>query len=211
MVLVNTIWFKGDWVTPFRPRSQRVPFTRLDGSTRQAALMTGGRAARALRTASYDAVQIPYVGGASMVVIAPKPGEFASVERDFGAEMSALDRASQSIQYEVSMPKFDFASQFSLNDALSAMGMSDAFVPTRADLSGIGGRPGDLYLKAVVHQATITVDEKGTEAAAATGGVAEALSLPPTITIDHPFLFAIRDDKTGAILFAGRVLDPTRG
>ena len=210
MVLVNAITFKGDWVTPFDPNSQPASFTRLDGSTVQAPLMTNGEASCALRATNYDAVEIPYIGGASMIVIAPNAGEFATVEHQFGTAMfSALDRAPQSIHYAVSMPKFNFASQFSLNGTLAAMGVSDAFNANRADLSGIGGKPGDLYVKDVVHQATIKVDEKGTEAAAATGDVVELSDLPPTITIDHPFLFAIRDDKTGAILFTGRVLDPT--
>ncbi|HEY3832188.1 MAG TPA: serpin family protein [Acidimicrobiia bacterium] len=210
MVLVNAIWFKGDWVTPFAPRSSNAPFARLDGSTVSVPWMTGGQASRALRAPYFDAVEIPYVGGASMVVIAPKQARFGKVEGAFDYAVAQLDAAPQKLSYEVSMPKFDFSSQFSLDDTLSAMGMRDVFDPERADLSGIGGDPGDLFVSDVVHKATIKVDEKGTEAAAATGIAVETMSLPPTIEIDRPFLFAIRDDKTGAILFTGRVLDPTQ-
>jgi serpin B len=210
MVLVNAIWFKGDWVTPFQyqdtiPRS----FTRLDGTTVQVSMMGEGHTSRSFASADYDAVEMPYTGGASMVIIEPAAGEFAAIEQHFGAAMlAAFERAPQPIQYEVSMPKFSFASQFSLKDTLSAMGMRDVF-DGRADLSGIDGTR-NLYVSAVVHQATITVDEQGTEAAAATGSVAEVMEGHPSITIDHPFLFAIRDDATGAILFAGRVLDPSQ-
>ncbi len=209
MVLVNAIWFKADWVTPFFPRSDPAPFTRLDGSTVQADTMHGGHPSRAVTTGTFDAVELPYVGGASMVVIAPHAGDFADVEAHFADAIQTLDHAVPNHFDEVTMPKFDFSSQFSLADELTALGVRDVFDPMRADLSGMGGAPHDLYLKAVVHQATIIVDEKGTEAAAATGAIAEAMSAPPTIMIDHPFLFVIRDDKTGAVLFAGRVLDPT--
>ncbi|HEY1738804.1 MAG TPA: serpin family protein, partial [Acidimicrobiia bacterium] len=218
MVLVNAIWFKGDWVTPFDPGSQKGSFTRLDGSSVQVPMMTDGTASRGLLHTNasnaaqaprdYQAVELPYVGGASMVVIEPDPGKFAAVEKQFGpAMLGAFDRESQPVGYGVSMPKFSFSSQFTLNDTLSAMGMSDAF-DDRANFSGISNA--GLYVSAVVHQATITVDEKGTEAAAATGVVLIPMSAHLGLAVNHPFLFAIRDDKTGAILFTGRVLDPTQ-
>jgi serpin B len=102
---------------------------------------------------------------------------------------------------------------FSLADALRAMGLTDAFDPQRADFSGMDGETHWLYLSAVLHQAYVEVNEKGTEAAAATGVVVMARSArieepPREFRADHPFLFLIRDSATGSILFAGRVMKP---
>ena len=123
-----------------------------------------------------------------------------------------LDAATESLQrylVELSMPKLEFESDFSLSETLKTMGMPLAF--GAADFSGMNASgQSDLFIKEVVHKANITVDERGTEAAAATGVVMES-SLPPgpvRLTIDRPFIFVIQDSKTGAILFAGRVLNP---
>ncbi len=98
-----------------------------------------------------------------------------------------------------------------MKDVLSRMGMPVAF-SDRADLSGIGGEPGDLFIKDVIHKAYVNVDEEGTEAAAATGVVVEAKALivAPEFRADHPFLFLIRDTRNGSVLFLGRLADPTK-
>ena len=102
------------------------------------------------------------------------------------------------------MPRFKFDTGVALKDTLAAMGMPEAFSPGGADFSGInGGR--DLSVQAVIHKAIIAVDEKGTTAAAATGVVVGTTSVPPQLRADRPFLFFIRHDPTGAILFQGRV------
>ena len=106
------------------------------------------------------------------------------------------------------MPKFKVESEFSLKKELSAMGMPDAF--NNADFSGMDGRT-DLEIADVVHKSYVSVDEAGTEAAAATGVIMRLTAMPAEpvkVTIDHPFIFLIRDIKTGAILFVGRILDP---
>ena len=108
------------------------------------------------------------------------------------------------------MPKFKFESEFGLADPLAALGMTDAFDPDKADFSGMTERK-DLYVSSVIHKAFVAVDEKGTEAAAATAvivGVTSAQQPDVTLTIDRPFLFIIRDLPTGQILFIGRVLNP---
>ena len=192
IVLVNAITFKGDWVTPFSASPLTAAFTRLDGSTESIPMMQDGTASHALLHASFpnapkddhdfEAVELPYVGGASMVIIEPDPGKFVAVEREFGPGLiDDVERASNLVDYEVSMPKFDFSSQFSLNDTLSAMGMPDVFKANTADLSGIDGTM-NLYVSAVEHQASIKVDEKGTEAVAATGIVGGVTDAPP---VDH--------------------------
>jgi serpin B len=107
------------------------------------------------------------------------------------------------------VPKFEFDSGFSLKDALMAMGMPAAF-SAEADFSGMTGDRA-LSIAEVIHKAFVSVDEEGTEAAAATAVVmveSEMPGQPVEVTIDHPFMFLIRDIETGAILFVGRVVDP---
>jgi serpin B len=108
------------------------------------------------------------------------------------------------------MPKFEYQSEFGLKESLGQMGMSDAFDPGRADFSGIDGGYGGLFITEIRHKTFISVDEEGTEAAAATGVVVGTVSAFPTkeIVINRPFIYLIRDVETGAILFIGRVLNP---
>jgi serpin B len=109
------------------------------------------------------------------------------------------------------MPKFTFRTQSALRPALSALGMPTAFSPDQADFSGMA-KADKLRIADVLHEAFIAVDEDGTEAAAATAVIFEATSAPSKtidLVIDRPFFFAIRDDATGAILFFGRVVDPS--
>jgi serpin B len=107
------------------------------------------------------------------------------------------------------MPRFKFSLSTSLNDTLTVLGMPNAFDPTLADFSGIDGAK-DLFVQAVIHQADIAVDEKGTTAAAATGiGVGTAAASLNNLTVDRPFVFFIVHQPTGALLFAGRVVDPS--
>jgi len=108
------------------------------------------------------------------------------------------------------MPKFEFDSEFRLNDTLAEMGMPIAFSPGDADFSGMTGNR-ELFISDVIHKAFVSVDEAGTEAAAATAVIMmrAAVSKPPVeVTIDRPFIFLIRDIETGAILFVGRVMNP---
>ena len=103
------------------------------------------------------------------------------------------------------MPRFTYESSFKLKDTLSDMGMPIAFIPVLADLSGMDGTP-FLYISEVLHKAFVSVDEAGTEAAAATAVIVPAWGLPIEVKINRPFIFVIRDIPTGCILFAGRVL-----
>jgi serpin B len=108
------------------------------------------------------------------------------------------------------MPKFNFDSDFGLKEALSDLGMPVAFDPNNADFSGMDGSH-NLFISDVIHKAYVSVDENGTEAAAATGVIVGTTAMPIDIvdlTIDHPFIFFIRDIQTGAILFIGRVMNP---
>ena len=115
---------------------------------------------------------------------------------------------------DLTLPRFSIESRFDLKQVLGALGMPLAFDPIRADFTGIATLPFGLFIKAVIHQANIDVDEKGTEAAAATavlgatGGPGDT-SKPVIIRADRPFLFVLTDVPTGAVLFIGRVADPS--
>ena len=157
-----------------------------------------------------QAVDIPYAGeDLSMLVIMPDPGTLDVFLASLTPTLLADITNHLTIKrIDFSMPKFTFTRESSLGPILQSFGMTDAFDPNRADLSGIDGRR-DLFVEAVFHQAFIGVDEEGTEAAAATAINIGTTSVPSpdlTLTIDHPFLFLIRDRQTGLILFMGKVV-----
>ncbi len=213
LVLANAIYFKAGWLFPFDAAGTKDgPFHRLRGSDVQVPMMSLDQEMRYAEIDGAQAVELPYAGGqASMLVIVPDQGNFASFEA--GLSAAALDSTVHLLepaQVQLSLPKFDFGSEFSLSGALQAMGMPLAF-SGQADFSGMNAHgERDLYIKDVVHKANITVDEQGTEAAAATAVVmaSSAPSKQVALKIDRPFIFLIRDDVTGLILFAGRVLNP---
>jgi serpin B len=142
----------------------------------------------------------------------PDAGTFDAFEASLTfAALEAILTPTTTTFYELSMPRFNIDSSIALEGALGALGVTDAFQQGVADFSGIDGRH-DLFVSAAVHHAMIAVDEQGTEAAAATGiGVmAEGGPLATPLVVDRPFIYAIRDDATGTILFLGRVLDPSQ-
>lgn len=146
----------------------------------------------------------------SMLVILPDAAQFGAFEASLSAErVQGIVDALQPADIDLTLPKFEYDAGLDLTETLADMGMPAAF-GAEADFSGMTGDR-SLYISDVVHKAFITVDEEGTEAAAATAvAMAEsAMALNPTLTVDHPFIFLIRDDETGTILFLGRVLDPS--
>jgi serpin B len=161
----------------------------------------------------YKAVELPYEGqDTSMLIILPALENFNEFEMTLNAErVSEIVENLVSTEVSLKMPKFEFEKSLALGQMLQEMGMSAAFDPYRADFSGINDDR-DLYITNVLHKAFISVNENGTEAAAATAVIIGTTALPPPsieISIDHPFIFMIRHNSTGAILFLGRVLDPT--
>jgi serpin B len=216
LVLANAIYFKADWIQPFAKEStQDAPFTLLDGSQVQVSMMAHAKP-RSLNYASgegFQAVELPYVGDQiSMVVLVPDKGRFADFEAGLdGAFLGAILSSLEPRTVDLRLPKFNFESEYDLRDTLSAMGMPDAFDADLADLSGMDGTQ-LLYIGNVFHKAFVAVDEKGTEAAAATAVVVQlesAIMQDIVLTVDRPFIFLIQDKPSGAILFMGRVLDPT--
>jgi len=124
------------------------------------------------------------------------------------AQWNSWTASLDSTDMSVMLPKFTMEYESSLKDVLGALGMGIAFEPGLADLSGIGGQPGDLYIDQVKHKTFLEINEEGTEAAAATSVGIRTVSLPPSFRVDRPFFFVIREALSGSILFMGRIMDP---
>lgn len=216
LVLVNAIWFKGTWEEEFSPDSTRdAVFTLLDGTEVQVPMMEGSLDTRYLDGDGYQVVWLPYVGGASMVVIVPDEGRFDEVVAGLDPELVRTDSAGAATGLVVlALPRFEFRTQLELSTVLEDLGMESAFRPPpgegTADFSGMTAEP-ELFVSAVIHDAFVSVDEEGTEAAAATAVVMEGTGAPvelATLTVDRPFVFLIQHDSSGEILFLGQVTDP---
>lgn len=213
MALVNAIYFKGDWLAPFNPEStQDAPFHLLEGSEVTVSMMNQDTLIPYATGDGWQAVELAYQGQtAAMDIIVPDEGRFAEIETSLDHEtVSTILSSLQPTSVTLALPKFKYESEFGLADQLKTLGMTDAFDPDRADFSGMSER-NDLHISEVVHKAFVAVDEKGTEAAAATAvivGVTSAPVFDVILTIDRPFMFLIRDIPTGQILFIGRVLNP---
>lgn len=208
MVLVNAVALDAPWEFPFDPEATRPgSFTLLDGTDVEVPMMHYDEFLPSGFTDEAVAVELPYGGGAlSMVVIVPNDLE----EFESTLTVETLDAVLDSIAeggIHLTIPKWSARTHITLNKDLQALGMPSAFDPAAADFTGMTNG-GGLYLDVVEHEAFIEVDEEGTRAAAATGA-AMAESHGPTITVDRPFLYLIRDRGAGTILFIGRVVDPT--
>jgi serpin B len=211
LALVNAVYLKAAWDFPFAEgETAPAPFTRLDGTTMDVEMMRNGGYFAYASGDGWQAVDLPYVGHQlSMLVIAPT--DLAKFEASFdAAKLAAISGALTEQQVMLGLPKFGTESQLGLGDILAALGMPTAFNADTADFSGMTAAD-RLYIGAVIHQANIDVDEKGTEAAAATAVMmaASAAPAPPVeMTVDRPFIYALRDMETGAILFLGRIMEP---
>ena len=209
LVLVNAVCLKAAWQAPFIAGTSRDPFTRLDGTTVDVDMMHANWLLPYAVGDGWRAVELPYVGEQlSMVVIAPD--DLATFEASLdAASFDRLIADLQPTQVNVGLPRFGIETRTDLAALLAELGMPTAF-SGGADFSGIS-RDGGLSIAAVIHQANIDVDEKGTEAAAATAVTMRVSAVPPeatAFTVDRPFLYAIRDRETGAVLFLGRVTEP---
>jgi len=214
LVLTNAIYFKGNWARQFKEdRTKEAPFTLADGRKVDVAMMNQTGQFNYMETESFQALELPYVDDElSMIILLAK--EFDGLD-EFGKTLTAENLSKwvdqlHNREVRVSVPKFKMTSQFALASVLKSMGMIDAFSPN-ADFSGMNGRR-DLFISAVIHKAYVDVNEEGTEAAAATAVTMKLTSVGPTripvFRADHPFLFLIRDNHSGSILFIGRVMNP---
>ncbi len=213
LVLTNAIYFKGKWASPFKPeRTQDSPFVLLDGQKVNVPTMNQTSKFGYMETNDIWVLEMPYVNNdLSMVILLPKKVDgIKDLEKELVSDNLAgwLARIHKR-EVQVFFPRFKMASEFGLAKVLSAMGMPDAF-SGKADFSGMTGNR-DLFISAVVHKAYVDVNEEGTEAAAATGVTMKLTSIReplPVFRADHPFIFLIRDNQTGSILFLGRVTNP---
>jgi serpin B len=212
LVLTNAVYFKGDWQSPFKAKATHgAPFHLSDGGKVTVRLMEQTGRFGYLDGDTFQALELPYAGkDLSMVVLLPKKGHgLDELEKRLTAATARKIFANLGPdEVLVGLPKFKVTSQFDLGGALAALGMKQAF-STDADFSGMDGRH-DLFLSKVIHKAYVDVNEKGTEAAAATGVVMEraAVRKRPVFVADRPFVFLIRDTRSGSILFLGRVQNP---
>jgi serpin B len=216
LVLTNAIYFLADWLYAFNPDcTMDKDFRLMDNSTVKVPGMSYNNSDSAVvmrysRMSGVSALDFPYKGDRlAMTVLLPDSGAFTSAENSLSASMlSQLFSAFRPETLQVSLPKFTFTfGTVSLTDAFKALGMTDAFQPELADFSGIDGTR-DLCVDDIYHKAFINVDEKGTEAAAATAVVLIYKSARPVFIVNRPFIFVIRDKETGTVLFIGRVLNP---
>lgn len=213
--LINAIYFKGNWSEPFaKEATKERPFTLLDGSKKQLPLMSQSGRYQYLENDYFQAISLPYgTGQMSFYVFLPKTGKtLDSFYNSLNAQTwEQWMKQFRSQQGSVSLPRFKLEYDITLNESLKALGMTPAFNRQQADFSGISNIKASI--DEVKHKTFVEVNEEGTEAAAVTGIGIRATSAPPAgkpfeIIVDRPFFSAIRDNKTGTILFMGSIVDP---
>ena len=213
LVLTNAIYFKAAWLNPFDDywTSDGV-FHLLDGGSVTVPMMAQSESFAYADGNGCQAVEMLYNGSElSMVILLPDSGEFESFENNMDATL--VDQRISSLEFrevDLTMPKFEYEYECSLADTLAGMGMPTAFT-SDADFSGMTGNR-ELAITDVVHKAYVSVDEEGTEAAAATAVIVGLTAAPVEtvqMTVDRPFIFLVRDIETDTILFIGRVMDPS--
>ena len=212
LVLTNAIYFNAAWLNPFsEDRTSDGTFHLLNGGEVIVPMMSQTESFGYAEGEGYKAVELPYDGRElSMVIMLPDVDQFGAFEGSLDAAL--VDTIMNGLEYrqvDLTMPKFEFESDFSLVNTLAAMGMPVAF-SAAADFSGMTGTR-DLFIAEILHKAFISVDEAGTEAAAATAVVMKLTATPEEpveVMVDRPFVFLIRDIETGSTLFVGRVVNP---
>lgn len=213
MVLANAIYFKATWITQFDPADTRDrPFHLAGGGSVDVPTMSVEGEFEVAFLDGLSVLRLPYTDDeVSMLVLLPDDVDgLADLEAALSPEaiegwVAALDTS----ELPVTLPRWELRYRADLASLLADLGMVAAFDPIAADFSGMTGGDNDLYIGRVIHEAYVKVDEEGTEAAAATAVAMEAGSAGVSFDADHPFVFVIRDDLTGAILFMGRVADPS--
>jgi serpin B len=215
LVLTDAVYFNAAWNTPFDPNNtQDGSFTLLDGSSVTASFMNAQLPSLpAMQGTNFVAASLPYADTRlSLVVVVPDVGQFSQVESSLNATtLASLVAGLTSQPVLLMLPRFKIETATSLVTLLEALGMTSAFTPGTADFSGMDGTH-NLYISDVFHDAFINVAEKGTEAAAATGVVMKDASIFIGLAVDatRPFIYFLYDQPTGAILFMGRVQDPSQ-
>ena len=212
MFLVNAVYFYGEWQRKFEKKeTYKGNFTKADGKTVEVDMMSKTDSAMYLSNDLFSAIQLPYGhGNFNMTVMVPNENNTCEqIVNELNAENWSKWTAEYSMIYNlnIALPKFKSEYEVKLNDVLAAMGMEVAFTAS-ADFSGITPN-GDIYIDYVQHNTFIEVDENGTEAAAATVvAMREYVAMPNYFKADKPFIYAISEKETGAILFIGKMANP---
>ena len=222
LILTNAVWFKADWLSPFKAEATQDGAFYAPGGEITARLMSQTlKKARYLSRDGYAALDLDYAGGDyALTVILPDTQDgladvaSAMSPESFTALLSDMDTADLK-RVHVVLPKVTIEANYELNEPLMALGLGDAFTGA-ADFSGLieGAGPGDLAISKVLHKTFLDIDEKGTEAAAATAIMMERTAIfipdeePVEFRADHPFLIALRHRPTGTVMFMGRVEAP---
>ena len=216
LLLMSAIYFNGKWETPFNPEfTQDRPFYLLNGTTKELPTMYRSDDFEYLKGDGFQAVRLPYAGGGvRMVIILPDADRtLAQLMDQLSIENWERWREQFSVKEgQLYLPRFTTRYDKQLNQALGAMGMTEAFDDGRADFSGMRPVPPALFISQVRHVAYVDVNEAGTEAAAVTSVEMGITSAMPTETflmqVDRPFFFAIEETSTGSILFTGLITEP---
>lgn len=211
LVLTNALYFKARWQDGFIPSLTRnEPFTDFANTAHEVPMMHGGAHGAYFAGPGYEAISLPYSGRElEFVAIMPAPGTFSTFVAGLDAETIATAVSGlRSADLALTFPKLEIESAVPLAERLKALGMRTAFTEA-ADFSGLGSP--SVFISGAFHQATLKLDEEGTEAAAATAFVAVNTSVPPPptpVVFDHPFVFFIRDVQSNALLFVGHFAKP---
>ena len=221
-VLLNAAYFRGTWASPFDPDQTRAaPFSIAPGRTATVPFMSQNTSLPIIEQPGLRIAALPYEGGrlALVIVLPDDVGGLAAIERNLTAArvqewLGELTRAPQPA-LQITIPKFVLRGEYDLIPPCRSLGMRDAFQADRANFSGIDGGANSLYVSQARHRAFVELDERGTEAAAATAIELSLKGAPPRpvrpFRADHPFLFMIVDRPTGSVLFMGRLVDPSAG
>jgi serpin B len=218
MALANAIYFKGGWTYPFDPSlTKSLPFTRADGSRVSVPTMATDHLLAYGAGKGYRAVELPFsfARGSAMTMTIVVPDDMASFVKGLNAaRLKSLIAPGPPYDVDLTMPRFSADTRTELAGILAAMGMPTAFDPVRADFSGITDDE-KLYITKVIHEANIDVVEEGTTAAAVTvaamGTMGGGMDSPQHVKLNvkKPFLYLIREAGSGAIVFMGRIDDPS--
>ena len=209
LVLTNAIYFKGLWANPFDPDdTYETDFKLTSSETVDVDMMMDDSFYNYTETEDLQIIKLNYQGNdLSMVIVLPKENNITIAESAMNYEnLSKWRNGFYEMEIDVLIPKFKIEKKYSLKSILAEMGIIDAFTGA-ANFSGMDGTD-DLFIGKAIHQSFVEVNEEGTEAAAATGIIMDLKALPYRFKADHPFVFLIQHEETGAVLFMGRVANP---
>ena len=219
MFLINAVYFKGSWTSPFETElTSEQAFNLVDGQTVTVPTMYQSGSFDYLKSSGFQALRLPYGEDEQMAMVLFLPDQNTSLS-EFQNQLNQDNWSNWQAHFETKagtlmLPKFTMEYEKSLNQVLAELGMGIAFEPGKADFSGLAAAAADdIYISNVKHKTFIEVDETGTEAAAVTSVEVGTTSMPAydfELNFDRPFFYAIEDSETGAIVFMGAVLDPSK-